>query len=507
MLGHGHEVVFGRVWFMGMLFAKHFMGTAMNEIAKPFGVPLQPNKAFWVIWTIELWERFGYYGVQAIIALYFVKQLGYTEAQSFYVFGSFSAFVYGFAWIGGWVGDKYLGAKQTLVLGVIVLTLSYAGLALADHHTIFYALAGIIIGNSLYKANSGSLVAKIYGKGDERLDGAMTYYYMAVNIGSMVSISLVPIIAQARDWVSAFWLCAIGLFLGLMNYFIFRKFLEPIDNESNLNRFNLKRLLLVISGSSVLFLLIARLLEHTKICNLIVYTVVSGAFIYFLKIAFSLKGVERSRMLVAFVLIIQAVLFFVLYNQMPTSLTFFADHNINNNFLGWNIPAAEYQVLNPIVIVFGSPILVFIYNRFHSTHVTKFCVGMALCAAAFLVLAIPQYVATDGLASPMWMVLTYLLQSLGELLIAGLGLAMVAELCPTGMSGFVMGIWFLTSMLAGPLGAWVGAMTVPPVGSEHLTAIASMHLYGTVFLKIGLVTAFVALLMWLKRPWLNRFIN
>ncbi len=480
------------------------MEVTLNEGGEAAPLP-QSNKAFWVLWAIELWERFGYYGVQAIITLYFVKQLGYSEAQSFYVFGSFSAFVYGFAWIGGWIGDKYLDAKHTLVLGVIILTLAYAGLALSTHETIFYALAGIIVGNSLYKSNSSSLVSKLYTQGNtQQLDGAMTYYYMAVNVGSMLSMSVVPIIAQNMGWASAFWLCAIGLFLGLANYFICRRQLDVITSE--MSSFNLKRWVLVLLGSGITFFLSAKLLGHTQICNAIVYTVVSIAFIYFLKIAFSLKGIDRSRMLVAFILVLQAVLFFVLYNQMPTSLTFFADHNINNHFLGWDIPAAEYQVLNPLIIVFGSPLLAWIYSRYAATHVTKFCIGMTLCAGAFLVLAIPQYTSADGLASPLWMVLSYLLQSFGELLISGLGLAMVAELCPSNMSGFVMGIWFLTSMLAGPLGAWVGAMTTPPADAAPLSTIASMHLYGDVFLKIGLVTGLIALLMWIKRPWLNRLI-
>ena len=151
------------------------------------------NKPFWVVWAVELWERFGYYGVQAILALYFVQQLGYTEAQSFYVFGSFSAFVYGFTWIGGWLGDKYFGAKRMLVLGAVVLALSYSALALATHDTIFYALSGIIIGNSLFKANPASLISKMYEHDYATLDGAMTYYYMAVNVGSMLSMSITTV--------------------------------------------------------------------------------------------------------------------------------------------------------------------------------------------------------------------------------------------------------------------------------------------------------------------------
>lgn len=464
------------------------------------------GKTFWVIWAIELWERFGYYGVQAILALYFVKQLGYTEAQSFYIFGAFSAFVYGFVWIGGWIGDRYLGTVRTLVFGTVILILSYAGLALADHETIFYALAGIVVGNALFKANPSSLISKLYAKGDAALDGAITYYYMAVNVGSMISMSITPIIAQKYGWASAFWLCAVGLFLGLSNYFVFRDSLSRFSIEITKSKL-VMRCLLVTFVSMIAIIVVAQLLKHTMLSNIIVYVVVTGGFLYFLKIAFALKGIECTKMLVAFVLILQAVLFFVLYNQMPTSLTFFAVHNINNSFLGWEIDPAQYQVLNPIIIVFVSPILAWFYNTYRATHVTKFCIGMTLGAAAFLVLVLPQYTAVNGMASPWWMLLTYLFQSIGELLISGLGLAMVAQLCPSDRSGFVMGIWFLSSMLAGPIGAWVGAMTTHPTNVEHVSAIASMQLYCSVFLSIGMVAGFIAVLMWLMRPALNRVLK
>ncbi len=481
------------------------METTFNEIGTLSSTTPKLGKAFWVIWGIELWERFGYYGAQAILTLYFVSQLGYTESQSFYVFGSFSAFVYGFIWIGGWLGDKYLGAKHTLALGAITLMLAYSGLALSNHHSIFYALAGIVVGNALFKANPSSLISKMYKKGDPALDSAMTLYYMAINIGSMVAMALTPIIAQNYGWTKAFWLCAIGLLLGLGNYFIYNPLLNTAKLEQK--KLNLKRLATVIIVALLSILLVAQLLNHTKLCNEIVYTVVTCAFFYFIKTAFLLKEAERTRMLVAFILILQAVLFFVLYNQMPTSLTFFALHNIDNHVFGWVIPPAEYQVLNSIVIVAVSPILAQLYKKCPSTHVTKFCIGMSCCAAAFLVLAIPQFTTTTGIASPIWMLLTYFLQSTGELLISGLGLAMVAELCPENISGFVMGIWWLSMMLAGPIGAWVGTLTTLPSNTKNLSAIASMHLYGDVFFKIGLITTLVAILMWVNRPLLNKLLK
>ncbi|WP_119344590.1 oligopeptide:H+ symporter [Facilibium subflavum] len=463
-------------------------------------------KPFWVIWGVELWERFGYYATQAILALYFVDQLGFSQEISIYTFGSFSAFVYGFIWVGGYIGDNYLGAKRTVALGAIILFLSYLALALSTPTTVFYALGGIIVGNALFKANPSSLISKLYQKGDPALDGAMTLYYMAINLGSFVSMLIAPIAAQAYGWTAAFWISAFGLLLGLGNYFIFYKLLSGISTKAGKNPMLFGRLLTVIIASIVSVIIFGKLLPHTSICYTIVYIVVAGGFLYFLKTAFSLKGHERIRMLIAFLLILEGIVFFVLYNQMPTSLTFFALHNIDSNVFGWTIPAASYQVLNPLVIIAASPILAWIYKKAPGTHATKFCFGMTLCGLAFLVLFLPRFTATNGLASPWWMVLTYTLQSTGELLVSGLGVAMVAELCPSAISGFVMGIWFLTSMLAGPIGAFVGNLTSPPSGVT-MTTMESLYTYTGVFAEIGLVTLGIAVLMWLSRPFLNKYIN
>lgn len=463
-------------------------------------------KPFWILWSVELWERFGYYGTQAIIPLFFLQGLGFTQKMSFYTFGSFAAFVYGFIWLGGYIGDKYLGAKRTILIGASILALSYACLAFASKENIFYALAGVIVGNALFKANPSSLISKLYEKGSPALDGAMTFYYMAINIGAFFAIALTPIIAKHYGWAMAFGVSAIGMFAGLLNYVIFYGYLSGISTVAGNIPLSWKRVSTVIVTGVVAMLIIAQLLPHTVICYTLVGLTVTGGFVYFLAVAFSLQGTSRHRMLIAFVLILEGIVFFVLYNQMPTSLTFFALHNVDNHIFNFVIPAAEYQALNPFFIIVMSPILAFFYQKIPATHVTKFAVGMTLCASAFLVLFIPRYTAVQALASPMWLVLSYFLQSTGELLVSALGLAMVAELCPRNRSGFVMGIWFLTTMLAGPVAAWVGGLTAPPTGIT-LTPSQSLVVYTGVFGKIGLVTLVIAVLMWLSRPFLNKYIE
>lgn len=463
-------------------------------------------KPFWILWAIELWERFGYYGMQAIIPLYFLKALGFSQKMSFYTFGSFAAFVYGFIWFGGFLGDKFIGAKRTIFIGALILAASYTSLAFATKATIFFSLGGIIMGNALFKANPSSLISKLYKKGDAALDGAMTLYYMAINIGAFISMAITPIIANAYGWKFAFGVSAVGLIVGLVNYITFYRHLESVSTIAGKGPIKPKRIMATLAICAIGTLTIGLLLPHTRICYTLVGLTVAIGFIYYLKIALSLEKHARTRMLIAFVLILEGIIFFVLYNQMPTSLTFFALHNINNHFMQWHIPAAEYQVLNPFFIMLMSPILAFFYKKTPGTHVTKFAIGMTLCALAFLVLYIPRYTAHGHLVSPLWMVLSYGLQSTGELLVSALGLAMVAELCPRNLSGFVMGIWFLTTMLAGPVGAWVGVMTAPPKG-DVLSITQSLMTYTHVFGEIGLATLAIAIAMWISRPYLNRHIE
>ncbi|WP_150467888.1 oligopeptide:H+ symporter [Francisella sp. SYW-9] len=483
----------------------------MSEISK--GSIRAP---FWVLWTLELWERFGYYGLQAILAIYFAKHLGFSDADSMLIFGSFSAFLYGGPLIGGWIGDNYLGAKRTIFIGAGLLAISYFCLSISanlsqvfgisEKAMVMYALAGVAIGGGLFKANPSSLISKLYDKGDPALDGAMTLYYMAINIGSFVSMLLTPIVAAKYGYMHAFFCSAFGMLLGLLSYTIFYPKIKHIMTEAGSRKMSYSKMVVVIVGAFVAILLVGNILENTNLCRIIVAAIAIGALIYFFMQMFQQDKHEQKRMIVALILIIQGIIFFVLYQQMPTSLNFFAVNNVDTHFLGMNLEPEQWQVLNPIVIVLMSPILSVLYKKVPGTHVTKFCFGMTLCALAFLVLYFPQFTTSDGIVSGWWLVLSYWLQSTGELLISALGLSMVAELFPRKMGGFAQGMWLITTMIAGPIGGIVGALTAPAPG-QHFTKLESISVYGHVFLVIGLFVAVVAIIMWVSRGWLNKVIE
>lgn len=464
-------------------------------------------RSFYLIFSIELWERFGYYGLQGIMAVYLVKMLGMSEAQSITLFASFSALVYGLVAVGGWLGDKVLGTKRVIVLGTLVLALGYALVAWSGHDVslVYIGMATIAVGNGLFKANPSSLLSTCYEKDDPRLDGAFTMYYMAINIGSFFSMLATPWLAARYGWSTAFALSFVGMMITLVNFMFFRKWVKHHGSKADFAPLNMRKLLATLAGIVVMITLATWLLHNQGIARLVLAVIAIGIVVVFAKEAFSLHGHARRKMIVAFVLMVQAIVFFVLYMQMPTSLNFFAIRNVEHSILGIVFQPEQFQALNPFWIMIFSPLLAAIYNkmgdRLPMPH--KFALGMVLCSAAFLVLPLGASFASQfGIVSVNWLILSYALQSVGELMISGLGLAMVAQLVPQRLMGFIMGSWFLTTAGAAMVAGKVANLMAVP---ENITdPLLSLHVYGDVFLKIGIATGVIAVLMMLTAPLLNR---
>jgi POT family proton-dependent oligopeptide transporter len=474
---------------------------------------IQP-KPFKMIFFIELWERFGYYGLQGILAVFFVEQLGFNQQDSFVTFGAFAALVYGLISVGGYVGDHILGTKRTMIFGTIVLAIGYfmMGFSILHPNFIYFALGAIAVGNGLFKANPSSLLAKCYEDGDSRLDGAFTLYYMSINIGSLISLSLSPVIAAKFGYATAFVICGLGLIASLMSYFMFRKTVLGIGSEPDTKPMKMLHLGMVIAGTILSTLICAWLLQNIMMANLVLSLIGITVVTIFMKEIFKTTGAARKKMIVAFVLMLQAIVFYVLYAQMPTSLNFFAIYNVRTELFGFNVNPISLQALNPFWVVLCSPILAYLYTYYGSRNQDlsmpgKFTVGMFMSAFGFLSIATAGLMFADGtgMVSVWWMVLVYFFQSLGELLISGLGLAMVASLVPQRLMGFTMGAWFLTQAASSIIGGYVASLSAVP---ENITdPLETLPLYVELFQNIGLVTLAVAVVMVITTPMLNRMMK
>lgn len=468
-------------------------------------------RAFYMIFMLEIWERFGFYTVQGILTLYFIRFLGFSEIESYYTFGAFSALVYGLVAFGGYLGDKGLGTKRTIVLGLITLAAGYLALSLATRETVFYALGLICVGNGLFKANPSSLLAKCYEDNDPRLHGGFTLYYMAINLGSTVALILGPALASSYGYSYAYFVSFIGLLLGLVNYIYQRRYVDTVNNAADQRPVSLWLWLVIVAGIVVMTLCSAYLLQHvffTRDLLWFITAIVVGIYLVYMRRE---SPTSALRMIVALVLMLEAVLFFTLYQQMPTSLNLFAVNNVWPVLWGLRWDPQSFQALNPFWIILMSPVLAFFYRRLHQRGHSfaipyKFAAGMFCCAFSFGLLYFTRFAAdAQGIVSPWWLVASYFFQSTGELLVSALGVAMVAELVPAAISGFVMGMWFLTSAVAGFVGASVASLTALPENIQP--GIESLGIYSNVFAGIGLVTLVIAIVMWLVAPYLNRLIN
>ena len=437
--------------------------------------PVSQSRSFAAVYLIEMWERFGYYGMQALIVYYMVQRLGFADDRANLVWSASAALVYVSPAIGGWIGDKIFGTRRSMLLGAIILAIGYALMAVPteDSWTLFGALGVIVVGNGLFKPNAANLVRKIYEGDDARIDSAFTMYYMAVNVGSTVSMLLTPwikdyvnrVYGHNLGWHAAFAVCFAGLGVGLVNFYLMRQAMRHIGSEPDAGPLPVRRLLAILGGGALCVAGSAAVLQYEWLARIFVYAagvVLLGIFGYL--IANSRRS-ERAGLIAALVLVVQTIFFFIFYQQMSTSLALFALRNVDwhQTLFGlrlWTWTPAQYQALNPIWIMLLSPVLAWAYTRAGArgkdlSIATKFAIGFSVVAVGFFIYGIAGRSAVEGMTSSWYMIWGYGFYSLGELLVSGLGLAMIARYIPERMGGFMMGAYFVATGISQYLGGVV----------------------------------------------------
>ena len=462
------------------------------------------TRSFSTVFLIELWERFGFYGMQALIVYYMVQRLGFPDDRANLVWSAAAALIYVAPAIGGWIGDKILGTRRTMLLGAIILGIGYGLMAMPSENTwaLFGALSVIVVGNGLFKPNAGNLVRKIYEGDDSKIDSAFTIYYMAVNIGSTVSMLLTPWIKDYVNatyhsefgWHAAFGVCSLGLVIGLVNYWFMAQAMRHIGSVPDDKPFAWGHFALVIGGAILCAIGAAVVLQYEDVARIFVYAagiVLLGIFTYL--IARSHRD-ERAGLIAALILTIQTIFFFVFYQQMSTSLNLFALRNVDWSFdlFGlhlWTWSPAQFQAFNPIWIMILSPILAYLYTHFGNqgrdlSIASKFALGFAAVALGFFIYgAAASFTTSPGKTSSWVMVWGYLFGSLGELLTSGLGLAMIARYVPARMGGFMMGAYFVASGISQYLGGIVANFAAVPEGITD--PVQTMPIYTHLFNQLG----------------------
>lgn len=471
-------------------------------------------KTFYAVLLIEFWERFAYYGLQSVAVLYFVQKFNFSQSAADELFGAFAALLFGLLTIGGAIGDKVLGLRRVYLLGIIFLIIGYGILSFSPSiHGLYLGMGIVLTGNVFFKTNANNYVGRCFEPNDPRLDSAFTYFYMSINVGSFLGLSLIPIVAQyLHSDRSALILNAIGMVFALLFYFIFVSRFKAADNQVGKNGHNMLFKTVAIVIIAILFsILLSYLLQNLQVCKIIFYSVAIITLMGYLYTAGRLNRYEAKGMYVALILLLQSIVFFILYMQQAESLTLFADKNINLNFWGYNVPAGLTQSFAGASIIILSPIMANIYfarekksGRDFSIQ-GKYATGLIIAGIGFIVLALgAQFFAdSNSKISVIWLLFCYILTSIGELLVSALGPSMMVQLLPKRIGGFAQGIWYLSTAIGLKFGSQLASFAASHQTINSTTS-ESLHDYMVYFYQLGFVVLVIGVVLVLMiKPVMN----
>ena len=484
-------------------------------IPKPISQPMllgHPIGLF-VLFFTEMWERFSYYGMRAILLLFLIDNvrggMGLSESEGAAIYGIYTASVYLLSLPGGWIADTILGQRKSIWYGGWVIMLGHIILAFPLGPGLFYAgLCTVAMGTGLLKPNISSVVGELYPEGGARKDAAFSIFYMGINLGSLLGISVVGYLGQRVGWHYGFGAAAVAMALGLVTFRIFgQRYLGEYGNyvaqpktddaqSSSGNRSLLAFLAVIVVVLATLQL--TGILDLTtaqglaKAMGTIISLIALGYFIYILT-AGGLDLVEKKRVGVLFVFFLASALFWAGNEQQGSSLQIFADRYTNLNFFGWEMPSSWFQNLNPAFILIFSPILamlwVFLANRKTAYPVpAKFATSLLLLGLAYVVMVFASKLALTGTrTSPLYLFFTYLFFTLGELFLSPVGLSAFSKLSPKRYTSQLMGIWFVGTSL----GNLIAGLFAGGFDEENVQQMPSLFQSVAIF---SLVSGFVLLI-------------
>lgn len=443
---------------------------------QPPGLPL--------LFMTEMWERFSYYGMRALLILYLIDTttggFGWTQERASRFYGWYTALVYLTPIFGGWLADRYLGTAKSLVIGGIVISLGHFTMAADTHFTFFTGLVLIIIGTGFFKANVSTLVGQLYGENDPRRDSGFTIYYIGINTGAFFGPLVCGWLAAnpAYGWRYGFGAAGMGMAIGLICYVLLRKkYLGDIGMVpmSQLHADGHKDA------------------AHEP-----------------------LTREEKDRVLAICIVVVFVAFFWLAFEQAGSSLNVFAQQKTQRAVGGWlgslvpngEIPAAWFQSVGPFFILTLSPLFAMMWTRMGTRQPStpaKMTVGLFLLGLGFVVICAGASLAgATGLASPMFLIGLYFLHTCGELLLSPVGLSFTTKVAPIKIASTMMGVWFLSNFSANLVGGYVAGTVQKVARGEVFTLLGGQ----ADFFLIFVVTSFAAsALLFVLTPWLKKLIH
>lgn len=496
-----------------------------------FGHPFSLSTLF----MTEMWERFSYYGMRAILTLFLMAAastggFGLTEEAAYNIYGIFTAFVYITPIFGGMLADKVLGQRKTIFIGGIIMAVGQFLLFtsatpevgnLELRQTIFYiGLTALILGNGFFKPNISTMVGDLYKEGDPRRDAGFTLFYMGINLGALLAPFVAGPLGEEVAWHWGFFAAGVGMLIGTLWFFLTNRSLgevglpakhpQGINHLTTKNWINIGVYVIVALILSVVLILFGGELSDNTISN-ITY-IISSVLIFYLGYTI-VKGTtgstEWARVSVILILCLFNVFFWSGFEQAGTTFTTFAKNNLDRELLGMKLPASIFQSINPIFILLLAPIFSVLWIKLSKIKLNpntplKFVLGLMLLSLGFVIMAIANDISTANpgeivKVSPLWLISVYLIHTCGELCLSPIGLSMITKLSPAKLTSTMMGLW---------MGSTAGGNYVASQMKSISNSVnASLDEPISVFWFIAIQTAIASLLLLTLVPWLKKMMK
>jgi POT family proton-dependent oligopeptide transporter len=469
-------------------------------------------KGLWVLFGTEMWERFNFYGMRALLTLFLVNSLLMKEEEASLIYGGFLGLCYLTPMLGGFVADRFLGNRNCILLGGLLMAIGQmllftsgsvfeSNLNLAK--IIMYSALGVIVfGNGFFKPNISSMVGSLYPKQEKtKLDSAFTIFYMGINIGAFLGQSICPLLGDVKDaggirdihafrW--GFMAASVAMLLGtLLFYFLKNKYVvspegKPLGGlpskndasdfeEGEAQKANFSNKALAIAGIAFVAL---GFFFHYGVGQNLIYTLIysSGLSLAGLIISdTSLTKIERDRIIVIYIVSFFIIFFWAAFEQAGSSLTFIADNQTDRNFFGWQMPPSMVQIFNGLFVVILAVPFSILWDTLRAKDrepisPVKLAVGLVVISISFFMIATQvSYIGTSGLLLVKWLILLYFLNTCAELCLSPIGLSLVGKLSPKRFSSLLYGVFFLSNASGYALGGTLGSI-LPATGDKFAKA-------------------------------------
>ncbi|SFJ73147.1 peptide MFS transporter [Streptomyces pini] len=456
------------------------------------------------LFMTEMWERFSWYGMRAILVLYLIAgvlegPLAGREALAAAIYGVYNAVVYMAAMPGGWVADRLWGARKAVLVGGIVIALGHYTLAIPSDVAFFTGLGLIAVGTGLLKPNISAMVGGLYeGQSSARRDAGFTIFYMSINIGAMFAPLVVGYLGENVDWHLGFAVAGVGMTLAVIQYVLGGRYLGDVGRHPGTpatpeEKRAVLRKVALWTGLAAAALLVDLALGTYDIEHIVNFLAVLGVVVpvlYFASMYRNPELTEQDRPRVkAFVwFFVTAVLFWMIYDQSGSLLTIFANNDTDRTIGGWEFPASWFQSVNPVMIIVLAPLFatlwVWLAKRDREPGAPmKFALAMLLIGGSFGLMGLAGAAAANsetGRVTVFWLLSVYLLQTLGELCLSPVGLSLSTKLAPKRFVGQIMGLWFLATATGNALNGWATQL------NEPMGDVAYYTMWGVVAVAAGL---------------------